>query len=83
LLSRAAAIGVADPEAVVALHFELPPLETILACAVVRQAGNYENSIYLFYDMIGGYDQRAINTAAAALEAKGFIRALDPFSPTI
>ena len=78
LLARAAAIGVADPRAVIALHFELPPLETILACAVVRQAGNYENSIHLFYDLIDGYDRGAINTAASALEAAGFISSLHP-----
>jgi hypothetical protein len=78
LWSRAKAIGVADPGAVVALHFELSALETILASAVVRRTGNYENAIYILSEMLGGVDRAAVNGAAAALEAKGFIRDLKP-----
>jgi hypothetical protein len=80
LLSRARAIEVADPEAVLALHFSLPVLETILARAVVSQAGNYTSNISV-YGVLGGYDRAQIAEAIAALEDKGFIADVGTGSP--
>ena len=72
LLSRARAIGVADPGAVLALHYSLPVLETILARAVVSQAGNYTSNISV-YGALAGFDRAQIAEAIAALEVKGFV----------
>jgi hypothetical protein len=79
LFSRARAIEVADPGAVLALHFSLPVLETILARAVVSQAGNYTSNISV-YGVLDGYDRAQIAHAVAALEAKGFIADVGPGS---
>ena len=77
-LTDARRTGVADPAAIVALHFELPLLETILAMRITELTSSWRDEVCV-RNYVADFGQGAVVGALANLEAQGFIAGLGPW----
>jgi len=74
-LAGARRTGVTDPGAIVALHFELPMLETILAMRITEQTSSWRDEVYIGR-YIKDFGAGAGAAGLANLEGQGFIAGL-------